>query len=33
VFITDEGKEIPVGKRNKATLAGQLLDLVIDKLN
>jgi phosphopantothenoylcysteine decarboxylase/phosphopantothenate--cysteine ligase len=33
VFITDEGKEIPVGKSNKATLAGQLLDLVIDKLN
>ena len=33
VFITAEGKEIPVGKSNKATLAGQLLDLVIDKLN
>ena len=33
VFITAEGKEIPVGKSKKATLAGQLLDLVIDKLN
>ena len=33
VFITSDGKEIPVGKSNKATLAGQLLDLVIDKLN
>jgi phosphopantothenoylcysteine decarboxylase/phosphopantothenate--cysteine ligase len=33
VFITAEGKEIPVGKSNKATLAGQLLDLVINKLN
>jgi phosphopantothenoylcysteine decarboxylase/phosphopantothenate--cysteine ligase len=33
VFITADGKEIPVGKSNKATLAGQLLDLVIDKLN
>ncbi len=33
VFITAEGKEIPVSKSNKATLAGQLLDLVIDKLN
>jgi len=33
VFITEEGKEIPVSKRNKATLAGQLLDLVVDKLN
>jgi phosphopantothenoylcysteine decarboxylase/phosphopantothenate--cysteine ligase len=33
VFITADGKEIPVGKSNKATLADQLLDLVIDKLN
>ena len=33
VFVTADGKEIPVGKSNKATLAGQLLDLVIDKLN
>jgi len=33
VFITKEGKEIPVSKSNKATLAGQLLDLVVDKLN
>ena len=33
IFITADGKEIPVGKSNKATLAGQLLDLVIDKLN
>jgi phosphopantothenoylcysteine decarboxylase/phosphopantothenate--cysteine ligase len=33
VFITADGKEIPVGKSNKATLAGQLLDLVIDKLS
>ena len=33
VFITAEGKEIPVSKSNKTTLAGQLLDLVIDKLN
>jgi phosphopantothenoylcysteine decarboxylase/phosphopantothenate--cysteine ligase len=33
VFITSDGKEIPVGKSNKATLAGQLLDLVIDKLD
>lgn len=33
VFITRDGKEIPVGKSNKATLAGQLLDLVIDKLS
>ena len=33
VFITAEGKEIPVSKSNKATLAAQLLDLVIDKLN
>jgi phosphopantothenoylcysteine decarboxylase/phosphopantothenate--cysteine ligase len=33
VFITADGKEIPVGKSNKSTLAGQLLDLVIDELN
>ena len=33
VFITADGIEIPVSKSNKATLAGQLLDLVIDKLN
>ena len=33
VFVTADGKEIPVGKSNKATLAGQLLDLVIDKLS
>ena len=33
VFITSDGKEIPVGRSNKATLASQLLDLVIDKLN
>ena len=33
VFITNEGKEIPVSKSNKATLANQLLDLIKDKLN
>jgi phosphopantothenoylcysteine decarboxylase/phosphopantothenate--cysteine ligase len=33
LFITADGKEIPVSKSNKTTLAGQLLDLVIDKLN
>ena len=33
VFITTDGKEIPVSKSNKATLANQLLDLVLDKLN
>jgi phosphopantothenoylcysteine decarboxylase/phosphopantothenate--cysteine ligase len=33
VFITSDGKEIPVSKSNKATLSGQLLDLVIDKLS
>ncbi len=33
VFVTSDGKEIPVSKSNKATLAGQLLDLVIDKLS
>ena len=32
IFITADGEEIPVSKSNKATLAGQLLDLVIDKL-
>lgn len=32
-FITNEGKEIPVSKSNKATLANQLLDLIKDKLN
>ena len=33
VFVTSEGKEIPVSKSNKATLANQLLDLIKDKLN
>ena len=33
LFITADGKEIPVSKSNKATLASQLLDLVVDKLN
>jgi phosphopantothenoylcysteine decarboxylase/phosphopantothenate--cysteine ligase len=33
IFITSDSKEIPVGKSNKATLAAQLLDLVVDKLN
>ena len=33
IFITSDSKEIPVGKSNKATLASQLLDLVVDKLN
>ncbi len=33
VFITSEGKEIPVSKSNKATLANQLLNLIKDKLN
>lgn len=33
VFITIEGREIPVSKSDKATLANQLLDLVLDKLN
>ena len=33
LFITADGKEIPVSKSNKATLAGQLLDLVVDKLS
>ena len=33
VFIQSDGNEIPVTKSNKATLANQLLDLVLDKLN
>ncbi len=33
VFIKSDGDEIPVTKSNKATLANQLLDLVLDKLN
>jgi len=33
IFVTKDGKEIPVSKSNKATLADQLLDLVLDKLN
>lgn len=33
VFITSDGREIPVSKSNKATLASQLLDLIKDKLN
>ena len=33
VFVTSEGKEIPVSKSNKATLANQLLNLIKDKLN
>jgi len=33
ILITADGKEIPVSESNKATLAGQLLDLVVDKLN
>lgn len=33
VFINSDGKEIPVSKSNKATLASQLLDLIKDKLN
>jgi phosphopantothenoylcysteine decarboxylase/phosphopantothenate--cysteine ligase len=33
VFITTEGKEIPVSKSNKTTLANQLLDLVLNKLS
>ena len=33
IFVTSEGNEIPVAKSNKATLATQLLDLVVDKLN
>jgi len=33
IFVTTDGKEIPVSKSNKSTLADQLLDLVLDKLN
>ena len=33
IFVTKDGREIPVSKSNKATLADQLLDLVLDKLN
>ncbi len=33
LFITSDGREIPVSKSNKATLANQLLDLIKDKLN
>jgi phosphopantothenoylcysteine decarboxylase/phosphopantothenate--cysteine ligase len=33
LFITTQDKEILVGKSNKTTLANQLLDLVVDKLN
>jgi phosphopantothenoylcysteine decarboxylase/phosphopantothenate--cysteine ligase len=33
IFVSTDGKEIPVIKSNKATLADQLLDLVLDKLN
>jgi phosphopantothenoylcysteine decarboxylase/phosphopantothenate--cysteine ligase len=33
MFITSDGRELPVSKSNKATLASQLLDLVKDKLN
>ena len=33
IFVTADGKEIPVSKSNKATLADQLLDLILDKLN
>ncbi len=33
VFIKSDGNEIPVSKSNKVTLANQLLDLVLDKLN
>ena len=33
VFIKSDGNEIPVSKSNKATLANQLLYLVLDKLN
>jgi len=33
MFITSDGRELPVSKSNKATLASQLLDLVTDKLN
>ena len=33
IFITSAGKEIPVSKSSKATLANQLLDLALDKLS
>lgn len=33
MFITSDGRELPVSKSNKATLASQLLDLAKDKLN
>jgi phosphopantothenoylcysteine decarboxylase/phosphopantothenate--cysteine ligase len=33
IFITNTGNEIPVSKSSKATLANQLLDLALDKLN
>ena len=33
IFVTKDGKEIPVSKSNKSTLADQLLDLVLDKLD
>jgi phosphopantothenoylcysteine decarboxylase/phosphopantothenate--cysteine ligase len=33
LFISTQDKEILVGKSNKTTLANQLLDLVVDKLN
>jgi phosphopantothenoylcysteine decarboxylase/phosphopantothenate--cysteine ligase len=33
VFITSDGREIPVSSISKATLADQLLDLVLDRLN
>ena len=33
MFITSDGRELPVSKSNKATLASQLLDLVKNKLN
>ena len=33
IFVTSEGNEIPVAKSNKATLATQLLNLVVVKLN
>jgi phosphopantothenoylcysteine decarboxylase / phosphopantothenate---cysteine ligase len=33
LFITSQGQEISVSQSNKSTLANQLLDLVVDKLN
>jgi len=33
IFITSTGKEIPVSKSSKATLANQLLDLALNKLS